>query len=168
MEYIKIGQVVKPFGIKGELKVYSYTDFPQERFSARQVVYFFIDNQYQPMTIKRSQEHNGLINVLFEGYEDINLVEKFRQTDIYYEASKLHKLKQGDYYIFEIKGLAVYDTNDCYLGDVIDIEPTGTHNNLRIQKNDEKSFLVPNIPIFIKEINLAKKRITVSLIEGFL
>lgn len=168
MEYIKIAQVVKPFGIKGELKVYPYTGFIEDRFKENQEVYLLIDGVYKPFKVAQANLHKGLVNVRFKGYTDINQVECFRGIDIYFDKTKIKSLNKGEYYIFELKGLKVFTDEGLYLGNVFSVDPTGTHNNLRIQKEDGKFLLIPNIPHFVKEVNLNDKIITVKLIEGFL
>ena len=96
MQYIKIGQIVKPFGIKGELKVYPYTDFSDERFGKNKTVYLNIDNQYLPYKIEKSTLHKGLVNVKFQSFNDINQVEKYRGVDIYCDMDTIKPLDDGE------------------------------------------------------------------------
>ena len=49
MKYIKIGKIVNTFGIKGELKIKSFTDFDEERFSKGNKVYILADGEYLPV-----------------------------------------------------------------------------------------------------------------------
>ena len=165
MKYIKIGHITKPFGLKGDLKVYSYTDFIDERFKANNEVYIYHNNEYIPMIIDKFQIHKGMINVKFKDIDNINQVEKYSDCPIYFDFAKLHKLDEGQYYKFELIGLKAYDTNNNFLGDVIDIEFLPAHNNLRIGNKDH-TFLVPNIPQFVDTIDLDNKIIKIKMIEG--
>lgn len=166
-KYIKIGQITKPFGLKGELKVFSYTDFIEERYKKNNDVIIKYNQEYITLTIESYKLHKNLINVKFKGLDDINLVEKYSGCDILIERSNLHKLNKGEYYTFELENLKVYDTNNNYLGILVKVEQGVTHNNFRI-KNDNTSFLVPNIPVFIKEIDIENKKVIINLMEGLI
>ena len=167
IEYIKIGQITKPFGLKGELKVYSYTDFIEERFKKNNIVYVKYNNEYIEMIVDSYKIHKGLINIKFKNYNDINLVEKYSGCDIVIDKKMLHELKNGEYYTFQLENLKVYDESDNYLGILSKVEQGVTHNNFRIVNND-KSFLVPNIPIFIKKIDIDNKKIIIKVMDGLI
>ena len=167
MKFIKIGHIIKPFGLKGEMKVYPYTDFVKERFKKQNKVYLYQNKEYKEYIINSCREHKGLLNVQFLNYEDINLIEGFRDLDIYYDMDNIEPLKEG-YYVFELKGLNALDQNNNYLGKVIDVEEGMTHNNLRIKKDNGESFLVPNIKQFIIEVNTKENYLKINVIEGLI
>ena len=75
MDYVLIGKIINTFGIRGELKVNSYTDFAKERFKKGSTVY--VGEKHLPFTVKGYREHKGFLLVSFKDHEDINLVEKY-------------------------------------------------------------------------------------------
>ena len=81
MEYVNIGKIVNTFGIRGELKVASNTDFVDERFRKGSTVY--IGEEHIPFTVANHREHKGFLLVSFKDHEDINLVEKYKNMMIY-------------------------------------------------------------------------------------
>lgn len=165
---IKIGQIIKPFGVKGEVKVYSYTDFPLDRFNTKSKLFMDFNNEYIPLKVLSVKQADNILMIHFDGFNDVDQVEKYRQTDIYIDQTDIKPLNKGEYYIFEIKGLDVFDSDDKFLGKVKDVEMTGAHNNLRIEREDHSTFLVPNIPVFVKSIDIESKKIVVKLIEGLI
>ena len=165
MEYIKIGKVVNTFGLKGELKIESYTDFPEERFAKGQILHIDSEKGLQPVTVLRKREHKGFLLVTFKDMEDINLVEQFKGYLVYIAKDRIHELPAGQYYFFQLKGCSVYDQNH-FIGTVENVE-SGYQTILRIQ-TDEKEILVPYVDAFVKNIDVTAKRIDVNLIEGFL
>ncbi len=165
MEYILIGKVVNTFGIKGELKVYPYTDFIEERFKKGSKVY--LGEDYLPFVVKSYREHKGMLLVLFEANEDINLVEKYKDYEIYKAKEDIEMLQDG-YYFRDLKDLDVYVENEA-IGKVLQVEEGITANNLRILKNsDQKEYLVPFLPVFVENVDLDQKRIDIVKMEGLL
>ena len=165
MEYILIGKVVNTFGIKGELKVYPYTDFIEERFKKGSKVY--LGEEYLPFVVKSYREHKGMLLVLFEANEDINLVEKYKDYEIYKAKEDIEALEDG-YYFRDLKDLDVYVENEN-IGKVLQVEEGITANNLRILKNsDQKEYLVPFLPVFVENVDLDQKRIDIVKMEGLL
>lgn len=167
MEYIKIGQITKAFGIKGEVRVFPYTGFIEERFKVNNEILLYFNNEYLKVTVEKVSKYKNLLNIKFKEYNNINDIEKFNRSDLYIHKSNLHKLANGEYYVFELIGLKCNDQNNNYLGEVIEVVEGIAHNNLRI-KNDDRTFLVPNISEFVKKVDLENKLISINVIEGLL
>ncbi len=51
MAYICIGKIINTHGIKGEVKIESYSDFDEERYTKGKQVYIHVDEKYLPLTI---------------------------------------------------------------------------------------------------------------------
>lgn len=169
MEYICIGKIVNTHGIKGELKIQSYSDFDSLRYKKGNTVYIHYESQYLPFIVQTFRSHKGNSLVSFQDYQNINLVEKYKNCNVYIEKESRKPLKKGKYYRDQIKGLQAFDTNDNVLGKVISVEETkGAQNNIRIQKEDGSEFLVPFIDEFILEVNLENQTIVIQMQEGLL
>lgn len=165
MEYILIGKVINTFGIKGELKVYPYTDFIEDRFQKGSTVY--LGEEHLPFVVKSYREHKGMLLLLFEANEDINLVEKYKEFEIYKAKGDIEPLQNG-YYFRDLKGLDVYVDQEL-VGKVLKVEEGITANNLRILKDsDQKEYLVPFLPVFVENVDLQEKRIDIVKMEGLL
>ena len=129
MEYVVIGKIVNTFGIKGELKVYSYTDFVKERFKKGSKVY--LSEKYLPFEVNSCREHKGFLLVSFKDHEDINLVEKYKNMLIYKAKEDIKPLKKGEYYFSDLRDLEVYVEGEK-IGRVKIVEEGIRSNNLRI------------------------------------
>ena len=165
MQYIKVGTIVNTFGLRGEVKVKSLTEFPEIRFKADQQLYIDYSNDFVVVFVKSIRWHKENLLVLFKDLEDINLVEKYKGCDIYINRDDVHTLPAGQYYYFELTGCDVYENNKC-IGVVSSVED-GYQTLLRI-KTDEKEVLVPYVPAFIENVDVTAKRIDISSIEGLL
>lgn len=165
MKYVLIGKIVNTFGIKGELKVYSYTDFESERFKSGSTVY--LSEEYIPVTVKSYRVHKNTLLVTLEGLEDINLVEKYRNMFVYKSSEDIKPLEDG-YYYSDLKDLDVY-VNNKLIGKVLNVEEGISANNLRILKEeDHKEYLVPFLDVFVENVDLLSGRIDIVDLEGLL
>ena len=71
MEYICIGKIVNTFGIKGELKIRSYSDFDAERYKKGSTVYVLKDGSYLPFVTASYREHKGFPLVSFRDLQGL-------------------------------------------------------------------------------------------------
>lgn len=166
MEFVEIGKILNTFGIKGELKVASNSDFVEERYKKGSLVY--VGEQHIPFKVKSLRTHKGFLLVLFEDNEDINLVEKYKNMFIYKSKDDIKPLKDGEYYFSDLRDLDVYVDNK-YVGKVLKVEEGISSNNLRILKQeDNKEYLIPFLPVFIKNVDLDNNRIDIVYMEGLL
>ena len=165
-EYVLIGKIINTHGIKGDLKIESYTDFVNERFKKGSVVY--IGEEHLPFTVRSCRVHKGYPLVTFLDHEDINLVEKYKTMNVYKAKEDIHKLKEGEYYFSEIEGLDVY-VKDNKVGKVKRMEEGVTCNYMRVLKDEDgKESLVPFLPPFIEKVDLENKKICLVEMEGLL
>ncbi|MBQ6149142.1 MAG: 16S rRNA processing protein RimM [Oscillospiraceae bacterium] len=166
MDYVIIGKIINTFGIKGELKIASCTDFVKERFAKDSTVY--VGEEYLPFTVNSCRSHKGFLLVSFKDHEDINLVEKYKNMFIYKAKKDIPPLKQGEYYFSDLRDLDVYVEGEL-VGKVLRVEEGIRNNNLRIRKEeDQKEYLVPFLEVFIENVDLEKKRIDIRKMEGLL
>ncbi len=168
MEYLRIGVIINTFGLKGELKIKSFSDFDDERYQKGNEVLVKINEEYKPFIVDTYRVIKGTSVVSFKDHNDINLVEHLKGSSVFVDRSKIKPLKKGEYYRFELVGLKVYSMDNTYLGIVLRVEETGANTNLRIQKEDGNTFLVPNVKQFVKDVNLLKKTMKIKVIEGLI
>ena len=169
MDYICIGKIVNTHGIKGELKMQSYSDFDAERYKKGNTVYIQFENNYLPFIVKTFRTHKGHSLVSFDNYSNINDVEKYKNSFIYISKEDRKPLKNGKFYRDQLVDLVAVDSLNNHIGKVISVEETkGAQNNIRIQKDDGTEFLVPYIPEFIKNVDLDKQVIVIAMQEGLL
>ena len=168
MEYLKIGKIINTFGIKGELKIKSYTDFDDERFAVGNEVFVATGGEYLKFKIRTYRVHKNNVLLSFEDMLDINKVEQYKNCDIYCDKTAIHELEEDEYYFFELEGMEVFSDEGEYIGKVIKVEEGVVQNLLRIRRENNETVLIPYVEAFIEEVDPEKNRITVHLIEGLL
>lgn len=166
MEYVVIGKIVNTFGLKGDLKIQSYSDFDSERYKKGSIVY--VGEDHIPFVMNTYKIHKGNILITFEDNLDINKVEKYKNMLIYKAKEDIKPLKKGEYFFSDLENLDVY-CNDELIGKVLKVEEGIKNNNLRVKKLDKSEILIPFIQhVFIQDVDLDAKRIDIVFMEGLL
>lgn len=167
MNYYQVGKIVNTHGIKGEVKVQSITDFPQERFAPGAPLYVFRNDQLiKEVTVKTHRKHKNFELLSFEGLQDINLVEDLKQTELKIAEDQQGTLNEGEYYYHEIIGLKVYDLDNNYLGEIKEIMESGANDVWIIQRVGQKDLLIPAISDVIKDIQVDQGKVTIEMLDG--
>jgi 16S rRNA processing protein RimM len=161
-EYITIGQILAPWGVRGKVRVSVTTDFPQ-RFSPGEKVYV----NHQPMTIDSAQWHKGRVIIKLSGTDSATAAQKLRGQAIEIPHSQLKALPEGEYYFFQIIGLKVWTTGGELLGVITEIH-TSRGNDTYLVKGDRGEILIPAIEDVVKSIDLGKRRMVIEPMEGLL
>lgn len=169
MQYIPIGKIINTHGLKGEVKIESWSDFDDLRYTIGNTVYLETRDEMLPMVVASYRVHKGNPLVSFEGYQDINLVEGYKTCVLYMDGEDRQALPEGKYYVDELIGLYVQDEQGNPIGVVIAVEETnGAQKNLRVQREGLKDALIPNVPAFVKQVDQEQGTITIQVIEGLL
>jgi 16S rRNA processing protein RimM len=161
-EFLIVGRILAPWGLKGEVKVEVITDFP-ERFAPRNLVYL----NSRPFEIEGSRPHKQFLVLKLAAIDSVEAAEKLRGCDLSIPRSELPELPAGQYYTFQLLGLNVVTTEGKRLGYITDIMPTAS-NDVYIVKGKRGEILIPAIEDVVKSIDLKKGTITIEAIEGLL
>jgi len=161
-QFLIIGRILAPWGVKGEVKVEVLTDFP-ERFAPRKVVYL----DAHPLEIERCRPHKQHMVVKLATIDSIEVAEKLRGQDLNIPGSELFTLPEGQYYAFQVIGLKVVTTESKTLGRIKEIMTT-PGNDVYIVEGKRGEILIPAIEDVVKSIDLKKGKIIIEAIEGLL
>ncbi len=159
-QFLIVGRIIAPRGVKGEVKVEVMTDFP-ERFSPSEEIYI----EGCPVSIEGVRWHNGKMTIKLEHVDTIENAEKMRGRFLEIPLSRAHPLPQGDYYQFQVVGLEVWTSHGEFLGKIEGILPTGS-NDVYVVHGHHGELLIPAIEDVVKMIDPDRGRVVVELIDG--
>ena len=163
---ITVGKIVNSQGIKGEVRVWPLTDFP-ERFKNDSTVLLDINGELRPLTVEHSWKHKNFLVVKFREIIDMNSAKAVKEGLLKVSRDSLQELPRDTFYIFEILGMEVITSGGLTLGRVKDILQTGS-NDVYVIEGQEKEYLIPAIREIVKNIDRENRLITVEPIEGLL
>ncbi len=158
--FVAVGLVRATRGVRGELSVDPLTDFAQ-RFRPGSVVFA----GGAPYTVRRARSHRGALLLELEGIQSREQAETLRGVLLEVPQEELAPLGEGQYYRFDIVGMAVVDGAGAPLGRIEEVVETGA-NDVYLVRNDEGDLLVPAIDTVIKEVDVAGRRMVVELVAG--
>ena len=156
MDLINIGKIVNTHGLKGEIRIISDFKYKKDVFKTNNVVY--INNE--KYIIKSYRFHKIYDMITLDSINNIEQAEELKGLNVYIDRTDY---KFDGYLNEDLIGLDVYD-NETSKGKVVDIVKTVTNDLLVIEGN--KRHMVPNIPEFIKEIDLENNKIYIEYIRG--
>ncbi|MCI5745135.1 MAG: ribosome maturation factor RimM [Erysipelotrichaceae bacterium] len=168
MEVI-LGIIVGVFGIKGEVKVKSSTDFAKKRYKKGNIVTVYSPflNIKETLTINNYRKSsNGLDIISFVNKENANDVEKYKGYQILIEKPN-EELASDQYYFADLYNCKVYH-EDKLIGEIIDMFDGGSHIILRIKRDNQKDLLYPFVDKFIKQVDIENKALYLNPIKGMI
>lgn len=166
-EYFEVGQVLTTHGLKGEVKVNVISDFARERFAPESRLFVDLNGEMKELTVESARMQKQFYLVFFKEIADIDAAEKICHHNLYVADDDRQDLPEGSYYFKDILGCPVYDSETGEeLGVLNDIETPGANDIWEIKPQKGKSFWIPNIASVVNKVDLANKRIEVTLLEG--
>lgn len=150
-DYLLVGRIVSTHGIKGELKVISEFTFIDKVFIKN--FSFYVSEEFLKETIKSVRPHKQYQLVLFNGFEDINLVDKFIGKNVYIKKSDL-VLSESEYLIDDLMDATVMDKDEV-IGKVTEILKSKKNDFVRV--SGKKVFLIPLIDEYIEKFDKVNK-----------
>lgn len=170
MEWFNVGTIVNTHGIKGEVRVMSKTDFPDERYEVGSELAIFMPKIKAPTFVKviSHRKHKNFDLLMFEGYPNINDVEKFRDGVIKVSEKELTELEENEFYYHEIIGCRVITETGEEIGKVSEIIETGANDVWEVTPAEGKPHYIPYIEDVVKDIDIDEQVITIELMDGLL
>ena len=172
MEYITLGYILKPFGLKGEVRCKSLTSFAKQRFKKGTILSLHdekLDERF-PVTVRSFRDSGDYYFLSFEEYGDINAIEGFRNFAIEMEKDKA-TLPEGYYRYSDLVGCKVVDYLDenRVIGVVDEVLEYSKTRTLSVTTPENKHVYVPfKDGLFIKNVDIDNKVITINVMEGLL
>jgi len=166
---IAVGRLTKPHGLRGELVFLPYVYDVQllPDLVQRQVLLQQGHTPGHTTTILEWRVVHRRVLVRLHGCEDITTAEALRDHEVLIPRSWFPPLPAGEYYWFEIEGLAVYANDGHYLGTVVDIIYTGS-NDVYVVRNGGQEALIPALRAVIHSIDLERGTVHLNPVPGLL
>ncbi len=165
-DYLKIGVITSTHGVSGEVRVVPLTEYPS-RFEGLEEAQLEIGGKLYDISIESSRQRNNDIIIKFSGMDNKDQSQQLKGSYISVHRSKAVRLKEGEYFIFDIVGCEVYDMKTGYAGKVTDVLKTGSNDVYVVRdENTGREILIPALKSVIASISVSEKKIVVSIPEG--
>jgi len=148
-----LGRVVGLFGVRGWVKVHSYTE-PREALLEYRGWLLGRDGDWQPVEVAEGRQHGKGIVVRLQGIEDRDAAAELLGSEIGVDRDALPEAEDGRYYWADLEGLTVVHRDGTELGKVAYLMATGANDVLVVDGPDER--LIPFVPgTVILDVDLA-------------
>jgi 16S rRNA processing protein RimM len=165
-----IAKISAVYGVKGWLKIHSFTD-PISNFLGYSDVYFCCSGKWQRAEFDECRPHGkGIVGHLV-GVDDRDSAARFCGLELAVSAEVVPRLDADEFYWHQLIGLKVKSLlpsgEECLLGEVSHLLETGANDVLVVKKCqgsiDDRERLIPYVPgQFIRDINLETALILVD------
>jgi 16S rRNA processing protein RimM len=159
-----IGEVIRPHGLDGMLRIRSYAQ-SENTFLDAGIVFLKSDplepQEYKVLSVK---PHKNIFLMKLAGLDSLEGAEIYRGANILIRKDSLRRKKE-EYFWFELIGLKVYLNSGRYIGILRDIIPTGG-NDIYVVREKEAEFLIPALHEVVENIDLENNKMIIHEMEG--
>lgn len=152
--HMVIGVVGKPHGIRGEVKIVPLTD-DIRRF--RRLTYVIIRDIEYKVEFVKLQADRAILKLA--GLETAEALLPFKDEAVMVRREDAVKKKEDEYFIDELRGMQVRDTEGTDLGTVYDVIQTGANDVYWIQEPNQ--LLIPAMKTIVVSVDLEADLITI-------
>ena len=161
--YVEIGKVVNTFGIKGELKIVSESDFVDYRYAVGKTIFLKMRSVLKEVKVSSFRIHKGNILITIDNILDINEVEKYIGAVVLADKKDVPPLEDGEFYIDDVVGLDAYDEDGKKLGVVSDVIIIPYNDLIEVELLNGKKELIPYVDEYV--LDILEDRIIIKLLE---
>ena len=163
--FLVIGEVLKPHGVRGEVRVLPHTDLP-ERFTWLEEVYVGKKDP-QPVAVEGVRFHQNLVLLKLAGYNHRDQAQALRKQLLFVPEEEAVPLEEGEYFLYQLEGLAVYSDEGEDLGTLVEVIETKA-NNVFVVRGSRGEILLPDTEEVVLSIDFETERVTVHLLPGLI
>jgi len=163
-DLLPIAKIVKCWGLKGHVKLLDYAESPEIYGRVREL-YLCRESRVLPLVVENVREHRGRVLLKFRGRDRIEEVEDLLQETLYLHKRDLDPLEPGEYYWFQLIGMAVHTDSGVALGTLREIVNTGS-NDVYVVRQGDREWLIPATAQVVLDVDVSRNRMTVHPLEG--
>ncbi len=161
-EFVVVGRLGRTRGIHGEIYVIPLTDFP-DRFLGLSEIYIENRKNWDIIKLESSSVISGKPVVRFENITTPEDAARYTNRKIAVLESEVVDLPDGSYYIHDLIGCNVIEENtNNMLGTIENVEQYPANDVYVIKMSDGKMIMFPAIKQFVKNIDIAEKRVVID------
>lgn len=161
-QFLETGKIVGTHGIKGIVRIQPWSDSGE--FLAAFDRFYLDAAGGASVEVKSAQPHGNVVLAKLSGVDTIEKAEQYRGKVIYIDRDDVD-LPEGRYFVDDLIGCVVYDTQDVLLGKLSDVSQTGANDVWHILR-DGKEYLVPAVEEVIVSVDTDAERIVLDPMKG--
>ena len=161
MDRIKLGKITAPVGVRGEVRVFPYTD-EQTRFSAIKELWV----EDTPAVLEKARYQKNMVIIKLDIAPDRNAAETLRDKTLYLDRDKLWDVPEDTYFVQDLLGCECVDEAGNVLGKLADVIQNPAQDIYVVESDNNVQHMVPAVKDFIKKVDTDNKLIVIHVIDG--
>lgn len=162
---ILMGKVAATHGIRGQLRVVSYSGLTDSFLSAGSLFLKDTSGRIQQYDVSAVAVHGKKLLVSLKGFSEINQVLPLVGREVYLYKDQLPVPEEDEYYWFDLVGMKVVTTDDRLLGVLESIIETGS-NDVYVVASADREYLIPALSDVVVSVDTKTKIMTVAPVPG--
>lgn len=171
-QYLILGQILRPHGIRGELKMRVATDYPERLLDGNLTIFLGTSSNQtddlQPYQLRSARFHKDNLLLTVSDIETRNDAEQLRGQTVFIDIEHAIPLDNDELYLYQLIGLSVETEANEPLGQVHDVIETGANDVYVIRGERFGELLIPIHDETLINIDIEQGIITVKLPDGLL
>ncbi len=168
---ILVGQILAAHGIKGEVKIKSFTQDPLSLCDYGPLQDEQGTTKYQiKITGVQPNNHGGALIAKIKGITDRNAAESLARskTKLYVTRDQLPEPEKGRYYIEDLKGFSAVSEKGKMLATLKDVQNYGAGDIAVLEPVEGKEFMLPFKEPYVGKVDVKKRTIRIMIPPGWL
>lgn len=168
--YLLLGEILRPHGVAGELKVRVLTAYP-ERLVSLETVHIGRDPESPQADVYHVQGvrfHQSYLLLRLRGVDNRNQAELLRGQFVMVKTEDAVPLDEGEVYLYQLIGLTVRTSEGRVIGEIVEILETGANDVYIVNSPQYGEVLLPATDETVIETDLPNSLIIMKLPEGLL
>ena len=158
--YLLLGEIVRPQGVRGEVKVRHETDDPS-RFEALENVYVEKEGRYEPLRVLKSRAQGDNVYLTLENVNDRDAAEKLRGVKLYIDRAHARQLGEDEFFIADLIGVKAVSSDGEEIGTLRDVMQSGAAPVL-VFDTKRGTMMMPFVGRTVKDIDVQAGRMTLD------
>ena len=159
-DFVVVGKITGVFGVRGGLKVYSYTE-PHANILNYSPWYLATAGAWVKREVRDGHAKGKGVVAFLTDCTDRDAAAALVHTEVAVRRSQLPPAETGEYYWSDLIGLRVVTVNGVALGQVTQLFETGANDVLVVQGERER--MIPYLPAqVVREVSVARGEIVVD------
>jgi 16S rRNA processing protein RimM len=164
---ITVGRILRPHGLRGDVKVDPSTDWPDRFAELRTLCVVMPVRPGKWIKIEQVRIQQGDVILKLSGFENRSQADTLRGAELCTRENELPFLPEGHYYIHDLVGMNVKTVPGEKIGSVVDVIQMPAQDIYIVDVHGREA-MIPAVKEFVKRIDLQKKEIIIDPIEGLI
>ncbi|RDY24800.1 16S rRNA processing protein RimM [Romboutsia maritimum] len=163
--HFKIGQIVNTQGLKGEVRVYPFTD---DIYRFDELESFYLGKDLETLwDVEKVRYKGNMIIMKIKDIDTVEMAEKLKNKFMYVSREESRDLESGEYFIADMIGIDVFTLDGTKVGVLKEVLQYAA-NDVYVVKGEENEYLIPAIMKFVPTINMDERKMIIDPIKGML